>query len=114
MALQDILGKSTYQSLPPLVVGKLERLDEEDQNLFMATYKDNRKNWVVAYLCWIFTFHYLYLGGTKSLLTQIIFWITFGGFGIWWVFDFLRLPSVVNRINGELAIGIIRDIRQLS
>ena len=50
-----------------------------------------------AYLCWFFLgCHYAYLGQWGL---QILYWITFGGFGIWALVDLFHIPSKVNNHN---------------
>ena len=50
-----------------------------------------------AYLCWfLFGCHYLYL---KKYLIQVIYWLTFGGFGIWALIDFFTISSKVKKHN---------------
>lgn len=60
----------------------------------------------IAYLCWFFLgCHYAYLGKWGL---QILFWITFGGVGIWAFIDLFLIPSKVNSHNLLLAHEIDR------
>lgn len=62
-----------------------------------------------AYLCWcFFACHYAYLGKWK---TQILFWCTFGGLGIWTLIDLFRVGGMVNKHNAVIAeqIQVIED-----
>ena len=34
--------------------------------------------------------------------TQILFWITFGGLGIWWIIDIFRLPGMIHEFNDPI------------
>jgi hypothetical protein len=43
--------------------------------------------------------HYLYLG---KLVTQFIFWMTLGGFGIWAVFDLFTLSEKGKNHNNKI------------
>lgn len=55
----------------------------------------------IAYLCWFFLgCHYAYLGRWG---TQILFWITAGGLGIWAFLDLFLIPRKVNRYNRRIA-----------
>ena len=50
-----------------------------------------------AYLCWLFLgCHYAYLGNWGL---QILYWITFGGIGIWALIDLFHIPSKVSNHN---------------
>ncbi|MEC5395650.1 TM2 domain-containing protein [Bergeyella sp. RCAD1439] len=54
-----------------------------------------------AYLCWFFLgCHYAYLGRWGL---QILYWITFGGMGIWALIDLFLMPSKVNAHNLAIA-----------
>ena|SRR5690606_20181574 len=54
-----------------------------------------------AYLCWFFLgCHYAYLGKWGL---QILYWITFGGLGIWALIDLFLIPSKVNAHNLIIA-----------
>lgn len=62
-----------------------------------------------AYLClFFFGCHYAYLGKWGL---QILFWLTFGGLGVWWLIDLFRLSSVVNEHNMILS-SQIEDIEK--
>ncbi len=43
--------------------------------------------------------HYAYL---NKWGTQILFWLTFGGLGIWWFIDIFRIPGLVNKYNDPI------------
>ena len=50
-----------------------------------------------AYLCLFFGgFHYAYLGNWGL---QFLFWLTLGGFGLWWFIDLFHMPTKVNNYN---------------
>lgn len=50
-----------------------------------------------AYLFYFFGgSHYAYLGNWG---TQILFWITFGGIGVWALIDMFRMSSLVQKHN---------------
>ncbi|MCX2743115.1 TM2 domain-containing protein [Mangrovivirga sp. M17] len=58
----------------------------------------------VAYLCWfILGCHYAYLGRWG---VQILYWLTFGGLGIWAIIDIFLIPSKVERHNREIYMRI--------
>lgn len=57
----------------------------------------NRKKLRWAYFRWlVLGSHYLYL---RRPLTQLLFWVTFGGLLLWWLIDLARLPSMVWKHN---------------
>ena len=61
-----------------------------------------------AYLLFFLVFgtHYAYLGKWGL---QILFWITFGGLGIWSLIDLFTMPSKINRYN----LKIIQQIEEI-
>lgn len=55
------------------------------------------KSKLTAYLLWFFFgCHYGYLGNWK---TQVLYWLTAGGCGIWMIVDIFRIPLLVVRYN---------------
>ena len=65
-----------------------------------------RKKRRYAYLAWLcFGSHYLYLGRP---LVQVLFWLTLGGLLFWWVADFFRLSTLVERRNLRAARAAIK------
>jgi len=58
------------------------------------------RNTGIAYILLFFAgAHYAYLGRWG---TQIFFWLTFGGLGIWWLIDVFRLPGLVDYYNDPI------------
>jgi len=40
---------------------------------------------------------------TRQVGLQFAFWFTLGGFGIWWLVDLFRMPSIVRGCNEQIA-----------
>ena len=54
----------------------------------------------IAYLLWFFLgAHYAYLGRWGL---QILYWITFGGLGIWALYDLITMSGKVDRYNAPI------------
>jgi len=54
----------------------------------------------LAYLLFFFAgAHYAYLNRWG---TQVLFWITFGGLGIWWLIDIFRMSEMVHDFNDPI------------
>tara|TARA_B110000438_G_scaffold303292_1_gene364128 strand:+ start:357 stop:719 length:363 start_codon:yes stop_codon:yes gene_type:complete len=76
-----------------------------------ATYipQTGSKDVVVAYLLWFFLGliggHRFYLGHVGL---GILYFFTFGGFGIGWIIDALIMPQLVRQANNPNQIIIIR------
>jgi len=43
--------------------------------------------------------HYAYVNKWGM---QILFWLTFGGFGIWWLIDLFRIPGMIYDFNDPI------------
>ena len=57
-----------------------------------------------AYICWfLLGCHYAYLGKWGL---QILYWITFGGVGIWALIDLFHIPTKVNTHNLKISTQI--------
>jgi len=65
----------------------------------------NLKDALTAYLYWIcLGSHYSYL---DNMRTQVIFWCTLGGIGIWWLIDLVRIPGMVSDYNINQSLNAI-------
>jgi len=96
--------------LPVLVRNELVTLPAQWQQEFAEEYTRNKKSLGLAYLFLIIIFcaHYGYL---KKWGLQILFWVTAGGLGIWWLIDLFRLPGLVKNYNIDLAIHVMRNLK---
>jgi hypothetical protein len=54
------------------------------------------KNSAVAYGFFIFGFQYLYF---RKPGVQILYWLTLGGVGLWWLADLFRIPEMTDAYN---------------
>ncbi|GAB4191797.1 MAG: hypothetical protein OHK0057_11330 [Thermoflexibacter sp.] len=106
--MANIIPYYVEKDLPFAVSAQLADLPEQAQRDFLNEYNRRAKNLVLSYILhFIFPAHYLYL---DKILTQIIFWITFGGFGFWWFIDIFRMPSLVKDRNKEIADECLRYV----
>jgi TM2 domain-containing membrane protein YozV len=98
-------------SIPPSVQSAFASLDPQAQKAFRREYSTGSKSTLVAYLFWILIgFHYLYLG---RIGTQFAFWFTAGGFVIWWIIDFFRIPGLVRSQNHDRARLIMSQFKAM-
>ena len=71
--------------------------------------KSQIKSTGTGYLLLFFLgFHYIYMG---RLLLQILYWVTLGGFGIWFVIDLVTLSNRISTHNA-LLYKLIDDIEK--
>lgn len=58
------------------------------------------RNVGIAYLLFFVAWaHYAYV---NKWGTQILFWLTLGGLGIWWFIDIFRITSIVEEFNDPI------------
>jgi len=82
-----------------------ERLPSNVQAIVWHDYESHRKSGGLSYVLWLcFGFHYLYLG---QLGLQLLYWLTFGGFGLWAIIDLLRIPGMVEQKNEAILLQIM-------
>jgi TM2 domain-containing membrane protein YozV len=94
-----------------MVRDELSRLTERQQTTFNEEYQRKAKSMGVAYLFLLcLGWHYAYLGRWG---TQILYWLTAGGFGLWIIIDLFRLASVVQDYNKTVAVNVMKDLRAI-
>lgn len=59
------------------------------------------KSVTTSYLFLLIGFHYVYL---EKLLLQVLYILTFGGFGIWFIYDLLTLKTRVEQHNNSIPV----------
>lgn len=106
------LPEHLARALPAAVRNTLSRMPAERQQEFVEYYQRRAKNLGTAYLLWfLLGWHYAYLGRWGW---QILFWLTAGGFFIWWFIDLFRLPKLIAQYNEDVATAIMRDLAIMS
>lgn len=80
----------------------------EQEKMYVLTAK-RQKDTGISYLCWFFFgVHYFYL---NKPLTNIIYWLTLGGLGIWAIVDLFRMSSMVREYNEESMQKTVNDAK---
>lgn len=105
------MSKVNIKNLPLMVVQQLENLPEHQQQAFFEEYKRKEKSLVVAYLLWLISCHYIYVG---KIGTFFIYLITFAGFLIWGFIDLFRMPGIVRDYNKDVATEILKNLKLVS
>lgn len=109
--MSDIIPYRLSRELPFAVASQLSEMPEKVQREFMREFSRRSKSVAIGYVMHVtlglFSPHYLYLG---KYLTQLLYWITLGGFGIWWLVDLVRMPSLTQSINDKIADECLRDV----
>lgn len=98
--------------LPEAVLRRLQSLNPVTQEAFLTEFRKRKKSTFMAYLLWFVfpAWHYFYLG---KVWLNLLFWITFGGLGIWWFIDLFRIYGMVREYNKSVAIRTLQEIQFL-
>lgn len=113
MDQQLYVPASILNELPAMVRNGLAKMSPTQQEEFVEEYRRKAKSVGVAYLFLliILAMHYGYLGKWGL---QIVFWLTCGGFFVWWIIDIFRLPSLVKDYNKDAATDVMRNLKTMS
>lgn len=108
MEILTLIPENTRQYLNATIRAQIEKLHSEQKNEFIDEYNRCAKTTGIAYLCWFFLgMHYIYL---KSFGSQLLFWITGGGFLLWLIWDAFRMNDLVGMYNRTLAKNILKKL----
>jgi hypothetical protein len=100
------------RELPSMVRNELGKLPAYKQEEFTEEYRRKAKSKTPAYLLWLFLgFHYAYQGKWGI---QILFWLTGGGLGVWWLVDLFRIGGMVGQFNKDVAVEVLRNMKAVS
>ncbi len=107
------ISASIADCLPSMVKNELAKLSAQKQEEFVEEYKRKAKSVGIAYLFLIviLAMHYGYL---RKWGLQIVFWLTGGGFFIWWLIDLFRLAGLVKNYNKDIATDTMRNLKAMS
>lgn len=98
--------------LPSIVRDNLMALPEEQREQFWEEYDRGCKSYSTIFFCWLLLgWHYLYLGKWG---TQLLFWLTGGGFLVWWAVDSFRIWGLVGGYNKTVAVESLKNVKILS
>lgn len=107
------ISASVADSLPSMVKNELAKMPAQKQEEFVEEYKRKAKSVGIAYLFLIviLAMHYGYL---RKWGLQVVFWLTGGGFFIWWLIDLFRLSGLVKDYNKDIATDTMRNLKAMS
>jgi len=99
--LPYLIPQEVLDDLAGDVWAEVVRLPVASQQWFVVEFRNRRKSRSVAYLlAFALGVHYIYLGERR---TQLLFWLTGGGLGIWAILDLWRIPRLVREKNRLIA-----------
>lgn len=107
MALE--IKSETAKGLPSSVTTALGKMPAEEQALFEETYLKKRRNSVILLLLAIFfPIHFFF---EDRVVMGILFWLTAGGCGVWWIIEIFIVWGRTKRFNEDTAKAELRDMR---
>jgi hypothetical protein len=111
MQRSNLVPASIADNLPAMVRNELSNLSAQKQEEFVEEYRRKAKSTGVAYVLWLLLgWHYVYL---SKWGIQILFWLTLGGFFIWWLVDLFRIPGLIRDYNKDIAVDVLRNLKAL-
>jgi len=107
--MENSIVPPSIQSISSTVRLTLEQMPQNKVDAFISDYKRTEKSTAIGYLLLIFLgAHYAYVGKWGML---VLFWITGGGCGIWWIVELFRMPSIISNYNNETAHNLLRTLK---
>ncbi|MEI6286933.1 MAG: hypothetical protein WCP79_10570 [Bacillota bacterium] len=97
----DLIQALAHSDLKPQILSALRQLSPNDQIVFLNCYNRKKKNRDWAQMFAVFAVHYAYL---RRPLTQLIFFMTAGGVGIWYLYDLFTVQDKVEMENDFFAL----------
>lgn len=101
--------------LPPQTFAAYEELTPEQQAAFSAHYNSRKRDTVLMVLLAIVFPIQLFL--LRKIGLGILFWLTAGGFGVWYVIEWFLTPGRVRDYNYRVAsdaLNLIKSGKTLS
>ena len=99
-------------SLPTMVKSSLSKMKAEEQMMFQEQYKKKSKDMALMIVLAVIFPIQLFLLDKTGL--GIAFWLTGGGFGIWWVIEWFLTPMRVKEYNESVAIRVMTEMKIMS
>lgn len=107
MALE--IRSDVAKQLPSSVKNALGRMPGDQQAVFEEEYVDRRRSAVLMLLLAIlFPIHFFFEGRVGL---GILYWLTFGGMGIWWFIEIVTVWGRTKRYNQDSATALLRDMK---
>lgn len=107
MALE--LKPSVAKALPSSVRNALGKMPAEQQAVFEEEYARKRRSTVLMGLMAIFLPIHFFFEDRVGM--GILFWLTWGGLGVWWLIEIFTVWGRTARFNEDTAIALVRDMK---
>lgn len=107
MALQ--IRSSVSKQLASSVSTVVGQMTPEQQSIFEEEYEAKSRNTVLMLiLAIVFPIHFFF---EDRIVLGVLFWLTVGGFFIWYVVEILTVWSRTKNHNKDVATTIVRDMK---
>ena len=100
---------SILEDLQDSIKTKIYELPEQKRQEFMLEFEKKKKSLRTAYIL-LALFIGPYLGYLKKWWLQLLHWLTWGGYLVWWIINIFYLPKLVRKYNIDLASKLLNDI----
>jgi len=103
------IRSNVAKQLPSSVKNALGRMPRDQQAVFEEEYVDKRRSGLLMLLLSIlFPIHFFFEGRVGL---GILYWLTLGGYGIWWFIEILTVWGRTKRYNQDSATALLRDMK---
>jgi len=105
-------SRAEAEDLSPMAVDALSRMTADQRAMFEQMYGQKRRSsGAMVALAFLFPIQLFVLNKTAL---GIAFWLTGGGFGIWWVVEWFLTPRRVREYNRDLADQLLVQMKVLA
>lgn len=99
------------EKFPPRAQSVYNQLDTDHREMMTDEISKRERSGGIAFVLWLLLgWHYAYVGRWGI---QFLFWLTAGGFLVWWLADLFRLGGIIHRKNQELALEVAQSYAAL-
>lgn len=102
------LEMNVREFVSPSVFNEFSKLPEEKKGQVVNYFMDKKKSVGMAYLLWLFSCHYIYLGSIPKFLLYVF---TACGLFIWFIVDGFRMKKLVIVENDKIMLDCIAQSR---
>ena len=97
------------KNIPEILLPYVDKISDEGKITLQKQFKKAEKSKGVTFALWFFLgAHYAYMGKWGLF---ILFWLTGGGFFIWWFVDAFRISSLIDNLNEDIAMDIFQRVK---
>ncbi|MEN7549172.1 hypothetical protein AAG747_14710 [Rapidithrix thailandica] len=106
--METLLIPEIHEHLPKPIRDQVRLLPKEVQLEVFRRFNSRKKT-----LGWAYLTHFL-MGSSyayqEKWIKQVLFWLTGLGFGIGWVINLVRMPSMIKGVNKKIARKILEEV----